>query len=115
MSHTVKFECPQCGASDWYRYSHRLWVQGYSRRVIAGKRVRVLAASPLYIVRCRGCGVAFSCSPPGGRHQHGYLLPVDSSVIEQAEELAGNDQDATPGTLSPVDIEEKEVPGSGTS
>lgn len=94
MSHSIKFECPQCGASDWYRYPHRRWVQGYKRKVIAGERMRVLAASPLDIVRCRGCGVAFSCSQPGGRHRHDYLLPVDSTVIEQAEKLAGGDQAA---------------------
>jgi predicted RNA-binding Zn-ribbon protein involved in translation (DUF1610 family) len=85
MSHTVKFECPRCGAADWYRYPHRLWVQGYQRQVVGGRRVRVRAASPVAVVRCRACGVAFSCSPPGGRHRLGYLLPVDAAVIGRAD------------------------------
>jgi hypothetical protein len=53
--------------------------------LVGGRRVRVRAASPVEVVRCRECGVAFSCAPPGGRHRVGYLLRVDSAVIERAE------------------------------
>jgi hypothetical protein len=88
MSHTVRRDCPHCGSTDQYRYTHRLWARGYKRHVVGGRRVRVLAASPVAIVRCRGCGVAFDCAPPGGRHRHAYALPVDARTIEEAERAA---------------------------
>jgi hypothetical protein len=77
VGHSVKRCCPQCGAGDWSRYPHRLWVQAHVRSPVREESQRLLAASPIRVFRYRACGGAFRCGPAGGRQRMRFLLLVD--------------------------------------